>query len=125
MLELKFIKGSLYNLLLSSHFAPLVFFPTHVYYKLKFITEKFSKMAHGEILSEEEFFGEFHEILSLIVSSDTYTSVSEEDSSSEYSSNQVTSILEQEKDKNLSDWLLREVKTKLMVHEKTLQVCWV
>ena len=24
-------------------------------------------MAHGEILSEEEFFGEFHEILSLIV----------------------------------------------------------
>ena len=68
MLELKFIKGSLYNLLLSlSHFAPLGFFPTHVYYKLKFITEKFSKIAHGEILSEEEFFGEFHEILSLIV----------------------------------------------------------
>ena len=42
-------------------------------------------MAHGEILSEE-FFGEFHADTSSDCLSNTYTSVSEEDSSSEYSS---------------------------------------
>lgn len=43
-------------------------------------------MAHGEILSDEEFFGELHADTSSDCLSNTYTSVSEEDSSSEYSS---------------------------------------
>lgn len=61
-------------------------------------------MVHGEILSDEEFFGELHADTSSDCLSNTYTSVSEEDSSSEYIVlNQVTSILDQEKDKNLSD----------------------
>lgn len=43
-------------------------------------------MVHGEILSDEEFFGELHADTSSDCLSNTYTSVSEEDSSSEYSS---------------------------------------
>ena len=43
-------------------------------------------MMHREILSEEEFFGEFYADTFSDCPSDIYTSVSEDDSSSEYSS---------------------------------------
>ena len=44
-------------------------------------------MMHCEILSEEEFFGEFYAYTFSDCLSHIYTSVSEDDSSSEYSSN--------------------------------------
>ena len=44
-------------------------------------------MIHHEILSEEEFFGEFYVETCSDCLSNVYTSVSEDDSSSEYSSN--------------------------------------
>ena len=50
------------------------------------INVKFSKMTHREILSEEEFFGEFYADTISDCPSDIYTSVSEDDSFSQYSS---------------------------------------
>ena len=49
------------------------------------INVKFSKMTHREILSEVEYFGEFYADAFSDCPSDIYTSVSEDDSSSEYS----------------------------------------
>ena len=43
-------------------------------------------MTHREILSEEEFFGEFYADTISDCPSDIYTSVSEDDSFSQYSS---------------------------------------
>ena len=48
--------------------------------------EKFSKMMHHEILSEEEFFSEFYDDIFSDCLRDIYTSVLEDDSSSEYCS---------------------------------------
>ena len=53
---------------------------------MQFITVKFLKMTHHEILSEEVVFGEFYADTFSDCPSDIYTSVSEDDSSSEYSS---------------------------------------
>ena len=50
------------------------------------INVKLFKMIHHEILSEEEFFGEFYVETCSDCLSNVYTSVSEDDSSSEYSS---------------------------------------
>ena len=78
------------------HSAPLGFCFNLVYV----INEKFSKMTHCKILSEEKFFGEFYADTVSDCPSDIYTSVSEDDSSSEYSSDSddVNWILDQEKD---------------------------
>ena len=46
-----------------------------------FITVKFSKMMHCEILSEEEVFGEFYAGALSDCPSNIHTSVSEDDSS--------------------------------------------
>ena len=50
------------------------------------IKVKFSKMTHCKILIEEEFFGEFYAAPVSDCSSDLYSSVSEDGSSSAYSS---------------------------------------
>lgn len=81
----KLYKDSLHNLSCHySHFAVRFLFQPCVYYKLTCITVKFLTM-HREILSEEligEFYGDtFSECLS-----DIYATVSEDDSSLEYSS---------------------------------------
>ena len=52
-----------------------------IYYECKFIAVEFSKMIHLEILSEEFYADTLSDCLSGI-----YTNVSEDDSSSEYSS---------------------------------------
>ena len=86
---LKLIKGSLYylGLPLSFTFCSVKFlFQPCIWYKFKFIVVKFSKMLHHEIRSEEEFFGEFYADTFSDCLSNTCTSVSEYDSSSEYSS---------------------------------------
>ena len=73
-----------------SHLAPLSFsFPPCVCYKHKFISVRFSKNEHffkSEILSEEELYGAFYADAFSDCLSDTYTIVSEDDNSSEYSS---------------------------------------
>ena len=77
----KLIEGSLYNLwlLLSFTFCfPGCLFQPCVCYKRKFISVKFSKLTHHDILSDENFFSEFYR--------DTLSDcVSDDDSSSEYS----------------------------------------
>ena len=55
---------------------------------------KFSKMTHRKILSEKEFFSKFY----ADCPSDIYTSVSEDDSSSEYSSDSNNVIIRPTKD---------------------------
>ena len=67
------------------------------------MTIKFSKMTHREILSEE-FFGEFYADTLSGCPNDIYTSVSEDDSSSEYSSDSDdVNIRPTRRQKNLSD----------------------
>ena len=55
---------------------------------------KFSKMTHRKILSEKEFFSKFY----ADCPSDIYTSVSEDGSSSEYSSDSNNVIIRPTKD---------------------------
>ena len=52
----------------------------------KFITIKFFKRTHHEILSEEAFFGEFYADTFSDCPSNINTRISEDDSSSEYTS---------------------------------------
>ena len=59
-------------------------------------------MMHHEILSEEEFFSEFYEDIFSDCLSDIYTSVSEDDSSSEYSSDSDDVEYQTNKDKKTS-----------------------
>ena len=63
LLELKIEQGFIIQLILSLSFTfyyVRFLFQLCVYYKCKFITIKFSKMMHHEVLGEEEFFGEFY-----------------------------------------------------------------
>ena len=61
-------------------------------------------MMHREILGEEEFFGEFYADTFSDYQSDIYTSVSEDDSSSEYNYDSGdVKIRPTERQKNLTD----------------------
>ena len=88
LLKLKIDHGFIIQLMLLSFiFCSIRFlFQPCVYYKHKFITVKFSKMMHHEILSEEEFFSVLYADTFSDCPSDIHTSVSEDDSFSEYSS---------------------------------------
>ena len=99
-----------------SHLAPLSFsFPSCVCYKHKFISVRFSKNEHffkSEILSEEEFYGAFYADTFSDCLSDTYTIVSEDGSSSEYSSGlDDVNIRPTNRQKNPSDWFWYETST--------------
>ena len=94
------MKGSLYNCdgCYHSQFAPLSF----RFYPMNIIHVNFLKMTYHEILSEK-FFGKFYADTFSDCPHDIYTHVSEEDSSSEYSSDSDNVNIRQKPINNLSD----------------------
>lgn len=63
------------------------------------ITVKSSKITHGEILHKDEFFSEFYGNTFSDCLSNVHTSVSEDDSSSEHSSDPDDMHVDQQEDK--------------------------